>query len=377
MENTYSVRAVFSMGIAAAAATVAAVRFLFGKDCSHSVIKIHGKEDIAIPVTGCRRTARGAEAWVTRDGGDDPDVTNGVVIASSVEISDKPGITVLGGKGVGVVTTPGMLVPPGRAAINPGPMSVIRRSLESELPQGKGAMVIISIPSGEELAKRTYNPRLGIVGGLSILDASWVTLQTSSDSSISEIKRSMSGLESSGARSVCLVPGNYGHRMAMIIGVPDKMIVNTGNYAAETLAIAGNLGFEKVLIVGQIGRLVKFSAGSYDTHGSHGGGRLEAIAAYSALHGATSKDVREILESSMPDELAVRISKTYWGLAALQELVQRVMKTAKEIATGITDCAVLTFSLPDRELARTLDVDTLVGSLKEDLAKSPGSRRTK
>ena len=373
VEETGRVKVVFSMGIAAAAASVAAARFLFGRDCCHVLVKVQGDQDVAVPVTGCLRTERGAEAWVTRDGGDDPDVTNGVVIVSAVEVSEDSGVTVLGGKGVGVVASPGLMVPPGRTAIHPGPLALIRKSLERELPFGKGARVTISIPNGEELAKRTYNPRLGIVGGLSIFDTPLVATHLNADSITAGIKQSLSELESAGARNVCLVPGNYGRRMALILGVPESMIVNISNCVGESLAIVGNLGFENVLMIGQIGKLAKFASGSYDTHNSRSGGRMEAIAAYAALHGAESEDVRDILDSSMPDEIAARISKTDWGAAALHELTMRVVRTARSVATGIADCAALTFSLPDRELARTSNVAPLLRSIKEDALRLAGT----
>ncbi|MDR3321655.1 MAG: cobalt-precorrin-5B (C(1))-methyltransferase CbiD [Synergistaceae bacterium] len=356
----------FTTGTAAAAASVAAARFLLDRGCCSILLRLPAGMEVTIPITGCLRTNNGAEAWVTKDAGDDPDVTHGAVIVASVEILEVSGVTILGGKGVGVVTMPGLPVPPGKAAINPGPMALIRKSLESELPQGNGALVSISIPNGEELAKRTYNPRLGILGGLSILGTTGIVSPMSSEAIVGTIKSELSMLSASGARILCLVPGNYGRRMAMLLGVPEKMIVNISNFAGDALAISGNLGFEKLLLIGQIGKFAKLSAGSLDTHSSKSDGRLEALAAYSALHGASSAEVREILDSSMADEVATRISKTAWGALALKELVERIVRTALVGATGISECACLTFSLPDRELARTPNLDALIEEIKID-----------
>jgi cobalt-precorrin-5B (C1)-methyltransferase len=350
----------FTTGSAAAAAAVGAVRFMFGRGCDKVALKLPGDKDIVIPVTGCRRTEEGAEAWVTKDAGDDPDVTHGAVIAAEVIISDESGITILGGNGVGVVTKPGLLVPPGKAAINPGPMALIRKSLGQELPQGTGARVTISVPRGEELASRTYNPRLGIIGGISILGTTGIVSPMSSGAIIGTIKSELSVLKASGADIVCLVPGNYGRRMAAILGIPDRMIVNISNFAGESLSMVGNLGFEKLILIGQVGKFAKLSAGSFDTHSSSSDGRLEAIAAYAALHGAGSEDVRDILDSSMADEIATRISCTGWGAAALNELVSRIERIARSAAAGISECACLTFSLPDRELARTANLGVLI-----------------
>jgi cobalt-precorrin-5B (C1)-methyltransferase len=354
----------FTTGTAAAAASVAATRFLMDRSCRNVMLTLSAGKELVIPITGCLRTENGAEAWVTKDAGDDPDVTHGAVIVSSVEILDVVGVTILGGKGVGVVTKPGLPVPPGKAAINPGPMALIRRSMEAELPQGNGALVSISIPNGEELAKRTYNPRLGIVGGLSILGTTGIVSPMSSEAIVGTIKSELSMLSASDAHIVCLVPGNYGRRMAMLLDVPGKMIVNISNFAGDALSICGNLGFEKLLLIGQIGKFAKLSAGSLDTHSSKSDGRLEALAAYSALYGADRDEVRGILDSTMADEVAARISKTEWGVSALKELVERIVKTALTGATGISECACLTFALPDRELARTSNLGALIDEIK-------------
>jgi cobalamin biosynthesis protein CbiD len=356
----------FTTGSAAAAASAAAVRFMLDRSCSRVELDLPGGRRIVVPVTGCRLTDDGAEAWVTKDAGDDPDVTHGAVIVSTVAISEENGITVLGGKGVGVVTKPGLPVSPGKAAINPAPMALIRKSVEGELPQGKGACVTISIPDGEELAKRTYNPRLGIVGGLSILGTTGIVSPMSSEAIVGTIKAELSMLHASGARIVCLAPGNYGRRMAMLVGVPENMVVNISNFAGEALSMAGNVGFEKLILVGQIGKFAKLAAGSLDTHSARSDGRLEALAAYSALHGAAAEDVREIMESTMADEVATRIAKTEWGQGALRELADRIVRTAMQAATGISECAALTFSLPDRELMRTDNLAALIEEIQQD-----------
>jgi cobalt-precorrin-5B (C1)-methyltransferase len=356
----------FSTAAAAAAAAVAALRFLQGKGCVVVDITLQGGAVVSVPVTGCLRMEAGADAWVTKDSGDDPDVTHGAVIVAGVKPTDNPGITILGGRGIGVVTKPGLLVPPGKVAINPGPMMLIRRSVEGELPPGTGAVVTISIPNGEELAKRTYNPRLGIVGGLSILDSPYTPSAINTDSIVDAIRSQLSNLGAAGARIICLVPGNYGRRMAILLGIPDDRIVNTGNFAGVALSIVANLGFEKLILIGQVGKFAKLSAGSFDTHNARSGGRLEAIAAYSALHGASCDDVREIIDGTMVDEVATRISRTQWGKAALRELIIRIVKIVMNTVTGISECACMTFSLPDRELARTENLDSLIAEIQDD-----------
>jgi cobalt-precorrin-5B (C1)-methyltransferase len=355
----------FTTGTAAAAAAVAAVRFMQDRNCARVTLKLPGSNEIVIPITGCQWTENGAEAWVTRDAGDTPDAANGAVVVSSVEIKDEAGITVLGGTGVGVVTKTGLALPLGRAAINPGPIALIRKSLEGELPSGKGANVSISIPNGEELAKRTHQPRLGIVGGLPITGATGIISRLSDNELTNAIKYELTRLSESGASIVCIVPGNYGRRMAMLLGVPDVMIVNINNMVGEALSMVGNLGFEKLVMIGQIGKFSKVAAGSLDTHISKSDGRLETLAAYSALHGADREAVAEILSGTMADEVAARIVRTDWGLAALRELTERIVKVSLSVASGISECAGLAFSLPDRELARTPNLGAMIEEIKE------------
>lgn len=354
----------FTTGSAAAAAAVAALRFMLGKACNGVTLDLPGGLLLTVPVTGCISTDRGAEAWVTKDAGSDPDITHGAVILAAVEFSSDPGVVVLGGKGVGIVTKPGLPVPPGRAAINPGPMELIRKSVAGDLPPGRGLRVTISVPGGEEIAERTYNPRLGIVGGISILGTTGIVNPMSSEAIVGTIKSELSVLRSSGDGSLCLVPGNYGRRMAMILGIPSDCIVNMSNFAGEALRIADELVFERVLLVGQIGKFAKLAAGSLDTHSSRSDGRLEAIAAYASLYGAEPEDIGRILDSTMADEVATKIAREPWGESALRELANRIVRVVRSTAPSLAHCACLAFALPDRPLARTENFDDLVALVR-------------
>jgi cobalt-precorrin-5B (C1)-methyltransferase len=335
-------------------------------NCGRVNLKLPGDNEITVPITGCQWTDNGCEAWVTLDVGDAPDLTNGAVVVSRVEICDDAGITVLGGLGVGVVTKQGTSLPLGRAAINPGPIALIRKSLEKEMPPGKGAQITISIPNGEELAKRTHHPRLGLMGGLPISGASGSVSRLSSDEAHESIKSELTGLSDRGASIVCIVPGNYGRRKALILGIPEIMIVNVNNLIGDALSMVSSLGFEKLIMIGQIGKFSKLAAGSLDTHNSKSGGRLESLAAYSALCGADQESVHEILDGSMADEVAARIIRMEWGALAFAEIAERIVKVSASAAPGISECSCLTFSLPDRELGRTPNLDAMIEEIKEN-----------
>ena len=352
-------------GTAAAGAAAAAIRFMRDLSCGSVKLKLPGDNEIIIPITGCQWADNGCEAWVTLDSGDVPDPTNGAVVVSRVEVCDDAGITVLGGQGVAVVTKPGHSIPIGRAAINPGTVVLIRKSMEGNMPPGKGARVTISIPNGEELAKRTHHPRLGLVGGLPVTGASGMISRLSSDEVHERVKSELTILSNRGASIVCMVPGNYGRRMALLLSVPDVMIVNVNNLIGDALSMVDNLGFEKLVLIGQIGKLSKLAAGSLDTHNAKSDGQLEALAAYSALYGADSDSIREILDGSMADEVAARIVRAEWGALALKEITKRAVKISLSIAAGISECSCLTFSLPDRELGRTPNLDAMIEEIKK------------
>ena len=156
-------------GTCAAAAAKAAVLAWQGQLVAAVEVLSPQGVTLVAPVAGSRATAGGGAAWIVKDAGDDPDITNGAKIVAEVVITDQPGIVIQAGIGVGTVTKPGLAVPVGEPAINPGPRTMITRAVAECLPAGKGAIVTISIPDGEKLAARTLNPILGIAGGLSII----------------------------------------------------------------------------------------------------------------------------------------------------------------------------------------------------------------
>lgn len=359
----------FTLAGAAAAAAVAALRFLQGQPCSRIKLQRRDGDHLYAPVMGCRLTEKGAEAWVTHDAGDNSHITHGSVIVANVEIWNKPGTEIIGGEGIGVAMKSGLPVALGRAAINQMAVELIRDAVEVELPDEKGARVIISIPAGEKLAKRTYNPRLGIIGGLSIFERDASISPMSAEGIAEAIRSELSGIREVGVEIVCMTPGNYGRRMAMIQGIPECTIVNVGNFFGEALTCAGNLGYGKLLLIGQIGKFSKVASGSFDTHNSKSDGRLETLAAYSAIHGASAWEVRSVLDGAMPDEVASRMLKTTWGAKALDELLLRATKRVISGTTGVSECACLTFSLPDRELARTENLVPLIEEIVEEAKK--------
>ena len=222
---------------------------------------------------------------VIKDGGDDPDITTGSEVRARVRLMEGDGgIRFLAGDGVGTITLPGMKLPVGEAAINPVPRRMIEQAVRQVFP-ARAAEVTVSIPGGEELAKRTFNPRLGVVGGLSVLGTTGVVRPMSEEALKETIRLELSVRKSQGAEEIGLVFGSQGETAAAAL-FPGMQTVQMSNFVGFALDCAAELGFLRVILLGQPGKLVKVSGGSMQTHSQYGDGRRETLIAHLALMGA-------------------------------------------------------------------------------------------
>lgn len=222
---------------------------------------------------------------VIKDGGDDPDITTGSEVRARVRLMESDGgIRFLAGDGVGTITLPGMKLPVGEAAINPVPRRMIEQAVRQVFP-ARAAEVTVSIPGGEELAKRTFNPRLGVVGGLSVLGTTGVVHPMSEEALKETIRLELSVRKSQGAEEIGLVFGSQGETAAAAL-FPGMQTAQMSNFVGFALDSAAELGFLRVILLGQPGKLVKVSGGSMQTHSQYGDGRRETLIAHLALMGA-------------------------------------------------------------------------------------------
>lgn len=227
----------------------------------------------------------GYTCGVIKDGGDDPDITTGSEVRARVRLMESDGgIRFLAGDGVGTITLPGMKLPVGEAAINPVPRRMIEQAVRQVFP-ARAAEVTVSIPGGEELAKRTFNPRLGVVGGLSVLGTTGVVRPMSEEALKETIRLELSVRKSQGAEEIGLVFGSQGETAAAAL-FPGMQTVQMSNFVGFALDSAAELGFLRVILLGQPGKLVKVSGGSMQTHSQYGDGRRETLIAHLALMGA-------------------------------------------------------------------------------------------
>jgi len=254
----------------------------------------------------CRLENGTALCAVRKDGGDDIDVTSGLLIFARVEQSDAPGITVDGDEGVGRVTRPGLDQPVGAPAINRVPRRMIGEAVRAVCGSAGydgGLRVTISVPGGAEAAKKTFNPQLGVEGGISILGTSGIVEPMSSQALVDTIALELHQAAALGAKRVILTPGNYGADFIRAqdldrLGVP---VVKCSNFIGDALDEAAVQGFEAVLLVGHTGKLVKLAGGIMNTHSRWADCRGELFCAHAALAGAGQAVCAGLIDAATTD----------------------------------------------------------------------------
>lgn len=336
---------------AAAAAGAAAEMLLGGEDISCTELMTPKGILLKLDVEAAVRGEGFVSCGVRKDGGDDPDVTDGLLICARVEYaggSEGPGavlgtaqegfpessptegtrVVIDGGEGVGRVTLPGLEQPVGAAAINRVPRRMIREAvLERCRAHGfRGCLrVTVFVPGGGEIGKRTFNPRIGIIGGISILGTTGIVEPMSESALIHSIKVEMKVQLERGNGYLVVIPGNYGAVFSRNeLGIDAGRAMKCSNFIGETVDFAAELGAKGLLLIGHIGKFVKLSGGIMNTHSRNADSRMELLAAAALRAGAPSSVVLEILMAATTDE----------GLRLLQEagFLERAMEQVSERA---------------------------------------------
>lgn len=253
--------------------------------------------------------SRGAEfvsCGVVKDGGDDPDTTHGLLICAQVSKCRTPGIYIEGGAGVGRVTVPGLDQPPGAAAINRVPRQMITEEVAgvcSRYGYEGGIQVLIVVPEGEGAAKKTFNPRLGILGGISILGTSGIVEPMSERALVKSIEVEMNVRIAQGAKVLLVTPGNYGEAfLKENLPLPFEKNMKCSNHIGETIDMAVAKGVSGILFVGHIGKLIKVAGGIMNTHSHAADSRCELMAANALRAGISREGALKILETKTTDE---------------------------------------------------------------------------
>jgi cobalt-precorrin-5B (C1)-methyltransferase len=298
-EERKRLRTGFTTGACAAAAARAATRALVtGVLPSEIETTLPNRMRVTFPLKRCERAGDLAVASVVKDAGDDPDCTHGAELTATVELRDAPGIELLGGEGVAMVTKPGLGLPVGGPAITPVPRRNIIEMVQAELSQAgsRGATVTLSVPGGEEMARQTLNARLGLVGGISILGTSGIVKPYSTAAYKTSVIQAIDVAAERGQRTLVVTTGGKSEAYAMKLfpTLPEEAFIQMGDFVGITLRHCARRGIEQAVIVGMIGKLSKMADGKMQTHAAGSEVNMELLAGLAAELGASEELLAQI-----------------------------------------------------------------------------------
>lgn len=318
----------FTTGSCAAAASgAAAYMLLTGKTKTDITVETPSGRIFKAAILDIKRSENSVSCAVRKTAGDDPDITDGALIYSEVSIRES-GFSIDGGKGVGRVTRPGLDQPVGAAAINRVPREMIEKKVSevcSFTGYSGGLKIIISVPEGERLAEKTFNPKLGIAGGISILGTSGIVEPMSERAFIETIRLELKQKRAEGERRAVISPGNYGREfMKKSYGFDLDRSVKCGNFIGLTVDMAKEEGFAELLLVGHIGKLIKVAGGIMNTHSREADCRMEILASLGLLCGADGGTARSILRCALTDEAVEILDEAGIKQAVMDMAVERI-----------------------------------------------------
>jgi cobalt-precorrin-5B (C1)-methyltransferase len=294
---------------AAAAARGALLALIQQRAFADSVIRLPQGHVVTFALHHCEFNADTGFASVIKDAGDDPDVTDKAEICARVCWQDEPGIVFQRGPGVGLVTRPGLPVPPGEPAINPVPRQMIAAAVQEVLDDtgvDRGVCVEVSVPGGEEIAKKTFNPRLGIVGGISILGTTGIVVPYSTEAWLASVVQGIDVAVAQGCRHLILTVGARGEKAAQALypQLPEVAFIQIGPFFGDALRHCAAAGVEHVSLVGMIGKLAKFAAGHESVHSSVSRQDFAFLAEVVRAAGGVEELTRLILAANTAQEVA-------------------------------------------------------------------------
>jgi len=341
----------YTTGTCAQAASRAAALMLVRQSRLDRVeVRLPAGAPLSLAVHDQELTPDRVRCSVVKDAGDDPDVTDGIKVFSEVRWSDREGVVIEGGLGIGRVTRPGLAVPVGEPAVNPTPRAMIERDLTEILPPERGFHVTLSIPGGEKLASRTWNPRLGIEGGLSIIGTTGIVEPKSTAAYTASIDAAIGMAAALDPRTVFLVPGYVGERaVSTLLAPPSGSVVRVGDHVGFSLEACAARSVGRIVLAGHVGKVAKVAAGLFDTHSRAGDARLETLAACAAAEGADAGLVREILDLDLA-EASVEILESRGFAGAFRLVAERAARRSAALIEGRSEVAVMVLDLEGRFL---------------------------
>ncbi len=328
-------------GTAATAAAIAAFKVLTKKVDQVKINTPIGNLDIDIK-SSLKLTDVHGRASVIKRSYHDPDVTRNLEIFADVKITDKTGIGITGGEGVGIVTKPGLQIPVGQPAINPIPQKMIKCNLQSLIPPDKGVDVIISVPGGEKVAAKTLNPRLGIVGGISILGTTGLARSMNLESYKKSFKCQLDVAVAENYNELVFVPGNIGDKIARnILDVDDDQIIQMGNLVGYMLYEANEANVEHLILLGHAGKIIKIAAGIFNTEHRIADGRREVITTHAALQNASAILINQIYHSNTTEEMINLLDEVNLVITVFNSIAEAVKDRCQDKYHGLLDVVIV------------------------------------
>lgn len=384
-KNQKKMRCGYTTGTCASAAAKAAAQMLLsGRKVTEVSVRTPSDITLTLPVCEIQMKAHAVSCAVQKDSGDDPDITNKILIFAEVSyiynssniVNDtaavKPQIIVDGGVGIGRITKKGLARPVGAAAINPVPLKMIEAALKETAEafgyEG-GLQTVISAPQGVEIAKKTFNPQLGITGGISILGTSGIVEPMSEQALIDTIRTEMKMHLADGEQTLLITPGNYGQDfLHETLKIELKRSIKCSNFIGDTIDMGCELGAKGMLFVGHIGKLVKLGAGIMNTHSKMADGRMEILAACAVRAGAGIEAVRNILDCVTTDA-ALELLKNEKILGkTMEQLMLRIDACLQKRGGDNMQIGAVVFSNEYGLLGKTEQADELLLKITADVS---------
>ena len=320
-------------GTCVAVGTKAALMGLVGNHAEFFSVRNPQGQELSMSIADRGILLGGAWAELIKDGGDDPDVTHGARIRVEVRPGGS-GIRFVGGPGVGIVTKPGLQIPVGEPAINPVPRQMAIWAAEDVLGKNPDVEITVCVENGEALGKKTLNPQLGIVGGISILGTTGIVRPMSEEAFKRSLLPQLDVIKATGYDFVILVPGRMGEEAAVRMGFPREATAQMSNFVGTLLRGVAERQFKRALFLGHVGKLAKIAAGSFNTHNKIADGRREIIAAIAALQGINLALIEQLLEANTTEEMMERLLPTGKLHSIMDAVAVRASKRAEEHVFG-------------------------------------------
>lgn len=369
-KNQKKLRCGYTTGTCACAAAKAAAQMLLsGKDVLEVNVETPMGVHLQLPVEKIVRGVESVSCAIKKDSGDDPDVTNGIYIYAEVSYVIGKNVIIDGGIGIGRITKKGLQRPIGEAAINSVPLKMIAdgvSDIADRYSYEGGLKVVISAPEGVEIAKKTFNPQLGIVGGISILGTTGIVEPMSEQAIIDTIRTEINMHMADGERTLLIAPGNYGQDFLFNnLNIELKRSIKCSNYIGDTIDMVCDAGAESMLLVGHIGKLVKLGAGIMNTHSRVADGRMEVLSACAIQAGAEADIARKILDCVTTDAALEILKESDMLEGAMEQLMIRIEKVLQHRSSERIRIGAIIFSNEYGILGKTKLADELVKSITD------------